>query len=748
MKRCPHCGKQIQENALGCPHCLRTIKASKDWYSMKMQGASSAEIFIYSDIGAPSFFNPDALGAKQFMEDLLALGPVTDLTIRINSYGGEIFDGTAIYYGLLDYKASKTVIIDGIAASQASVVAMVADPGKLKIRENAFLMVHEAGMCVCGTKRDFARYGKLLTEMEENAVRAYQRHATELSAEDIQGHINDESWFNAEDAKTYGYVDEIIEKTDIDEPATNTGKHIPINLKRICFNSFPNIPKTKPINKGDAIMHKCPHCGKEHAEKAAFCNACGKPMDQTAAHQREVDEARREAAANEQKRISEITSRCDKNGIAAEFRNKLVSTGVALDQAIVQILDEIERLKTLDPVPPPAIAVQKDEAEKFRMQATNSLSVALGTEKDPTVVAAVRKDPGPRDLHGLIRACLVKEGKTSRDDIDRMSPDNLAGHAIRMAGSMGSSDLPSILADTMNKEFKGGFEDAPTTFQEVCAETENPNFMTKSMTKLSGFSDIDKIPEGMSFQHGKFSDKKETIAVETFGKMLTLTRQLLINNDTSAIASFPRGMSSAMRFKMNRDFYDLLTYNSLVGPLTVEDGVAVFDDTAHGNLKATSGIPSVSSLGESDKKMMEQTLPKGTPDSATAYLNMVGSILLTGTANRMSVLQLLGSANDPAATDGKLVYNPYAGKIRPVFDAYLQAKLTAASKTYAWYMFAGPSMFRNWIVAYLSGNRTPTLRSEPSRVGEALGISYDIFFDYAFGIEDYRGVILNDGASA
>jgi hypothetical protein len=113
----------------------------------------------------------------------------------------------------------------------------------------------------------------------------------------------------------------------------------------------------------------------------------------------------------------------------------------------------------------------------------------------------------------------------------------------------------------------------------------------------------------------------------------------------------------------------------------------------------------------------------------------------------MTVMQLLGSANDPAATDGKLVYNPYQNVIRPIFDAYLQSKLTAASLTYAWYLFAGPSVFRNWIVAYLSGYRTPTLRSEPSRVGEALGMAYDIFFDYKFGFEDYRGVILNDGAS-
>jgi ATP-dependent protease ClpP protease subunit len=718
------------------------------WYLMKMLGKSSAEIFIYSDIGQPGFFNPDALGAKQFMSDLASLGKVDDLTVRINSYGGEIFDGTAIYYGLLDYKASKTVVIDGIAASQASVVAMAADPGKLKIRENAFLMIHEASMGVQGTKRDFARYGKLLAEMEENAIKAYQRHAKDLSKEELQELINDESWLNAKDAKTYGLVDEIIEKTDVDEPATNTGKQIPINLKRICFNSTSGLQK--PVTKGD-VMHKCPHCGKDVAEGLQFCGHCGKAMNAApvdparAAHEREVAEAKavatREASTAEQKRIIEISSRCDKFNLPVDFKNELIAKSVPVEEAIVKILDKIGEQSSVDP----DIRVQKDDSDKFRASAKNSIIVALGREKDKEVVADVRKNPGPRDLHSLTRACLAREGRLSRDQIDRLSNNDLAGHAIRMAG-MGTSDLPAILADTMNKEFMGGFEEAPSTFQEVCAETENPNFMTKTMSKLSGFSDIEEIPEGMNFKQGKFFDKKETIALSTFGKMLTLTRQLIINNDTSAISLFPRAMSTAMKRKMNMDFYDMLTYNTLVGPLATEDGVAVFDYTAHNNLKATSGVPSVSSIGAADQMLMEQKLPKPTEDAKQTYLQLAGTILLTGTANMMTVRQLLGSQNDPAATNGKLVYNPYYNAVRPVFDSYLQAKLTAASKTYGWYWFAGPQQYRNWLVAYLSGNRTPTLRNEPSRVGEALGISYDIFFDYAFGIEDYRGVILNDGA--
>lgn len=715
---------------------------SQKWYSMKMLAQSSAEISIYSDIGMWG------ITADQFKKDLEALGNVSEITLRINSYGGEVFDGNAIYNLLLEHPASKTVIIDGIAASMASVIAMVADPGKLKMPQNAFMMIHRASMGAIGNSKDFTRYAKLLDEIEVNAINAYKRHAKDLNDDEIMELIDKETWMNAQDAKTYGFIDEIVEEADANEPATNTGRSLPMNIKQV-FLKQTGLSR-KPINKG-VVMLKCKHCGKDIAEGLQFCGHCGKAVNEApvdpakAAHDREVAEAKTAAEMEgrkaEQKRITEITSRCDKHNLPLEFKASLINQNIPVDEAIVKILDKIGELAPATP----DLRVQKDDADKFRASAKNSIIVALGSEKDKEVVADVRKNPGPRDLHSLTRACLVREGRLSRDQIDRLSANDLAGHAIRMAG-MGSSDLPAILADTMNKEFLGGFEEAPSTFQEVCAETENPNFMTKTMSKLSGFSDIEEIPEGMNFKQGKFSDKKETIALSTFGKMLTLTRQLIINNDTSAISLFPRAMSTAMKRKMNIDFYDLLTYNTLVGPVTTEDGVAVFNYSSHNNLKSSSGVPSVSSIGVADQMLMEQKLPLATPDSTQTYLQLAGTILLTGTANMMTVRQLLGSQNDPAATDGKLVYNPYYNAVRPVFDSYLQAKLTAASKTYAWYWFAGPAQYRNWLVAYLSGNRTPTLRSEPSRVGEALGISYDIFFDYAFGIEDYRGVIHNDGA--
>ena len=89
--------------------------------------------------------------------------------------------------------------------------------------------------------------------------------------------------------------------------------------------------------------------------------------------------------------------------------------------------------------------------------------------------------------------------------------------------------------------------------------------------------------------------------------------------------------------------------------------------------------------------------------------------------------------------------NPYSGVVNVVADPYLQSLLTLASAGNSWYGFADKTMFPTATVMYLSGARSPSFRSEASGVGEAQGIAYEIFFDYDFLFQDYRGVVYNDG---
>ncbi|NLG16843.1 MAG: hypothetical protein GX556_05865 [Fibrobacter sp.] len=378
-----------------------------------------------------------------------------------------------------------------------------------------------------------------------------------------------------------------------------------------------------------------------------------------------------------------------------------------------------------------------DEQDKFRAHASRSLAVALRIEKDLAVIADVQKNPGPRNLHQLMAYCIRQMGR---------DPIGLSGHEL-YSMSIGSSDLPAVLENTINKAVSVGYNEAAPSFLAFTKEDETENFNPKKLIKMSNFSDIDDLPEGTPFKNKKLSDKYESIQVSTKGNVCTVTRQAMINDDTDSLSQIPRLMGAAVARRRNQDAYDLLTFNNLAGPLTNEDGKAVFH-ADHSNLIENSGTPSVSSIGAAERKLMEMPALKAEPGDSDSFMNLPARYLIAGAANKITINQLLFSGIDPNASISG-VFNPYsAGAIIPVVDAYLQAKLTAAGKANAFYIAADKEMLPSLTICYLSGSREPIVRQEPSRIGAAQGITFEIYSDWGYVFEDFRGIIFNDGATA
>ena len=121
---------------------------------------------IYDEIGA------FGIPAKAFLDELKALGPVAELTVRINSPGGSVFDGVAIYNALKRHDAAITVWIDGIAASIASMIAMAGD--EVVMPENAMLVLHDPSGLVAGTASDMRAMAEALDRMKAGMVAAYR----------------------------------------------------------------------------------------------------------------------------------------------------------------------------------------------------------------------------------------------------------------------------------------------------------------------------------------------------------------------------------------------------------------------------------------------------------------------------------------------------------------------------------------------------------------------------------------------
>jgi ATP-dependent Clp protease protease subunit len=171
----------------------------KRWYDFRAQ-ARGTEIVIYDEIGA------FGIPAKAFLDELKALGSVAELTVRVNSPGGSVFDGVAIYNALKRHDARVTVWIDGIAASIASVIAMAGD--EVVMPENAMLMLHDPSALVLGTATDMRAMAGALDKMKAGMVAAY-RDKSGRSDPEIEALMRDETWLSAQEAVAFGLADRV-----------------------------------------------------------------------------------------------------------------------------------------------------------------------------------------------------------------------------------------------------------------------------------------------------------------------------------------------------------------------------------------------------------------------------------------------------------------------------------------------------------------------------------------------------------
>lgn len=173
---------------------------------------SRGEIWLYDQIGA-SFWG-DGITAKTFQKELAALGKVTTICVRINSPGGDVFDGFAIFNQLKQHPASIEVDVDGVAASIASIIAMAADPGKLRMAKNALMMIHNPQGGAYGDETELTRVAALLKTVKGNLAETYIDR-TGAKRTDVEGWMDEETWFTAESAIERGFADAVTAESQV-----------------------------------------------------------------------------------------------------------------------------------------------------------------------------------------------------------------------------------------------------------------------------------------------------------------------------------------------------------------------------------------------------------------------------------------------------------------------------------------------------------------------------------------------------
>ena len=180
---------------------------------------------IYEDIG--SSFLTGGVSAKQVAADLKSLGKVRTIDLRINSNGGDVFDGIAIYNQFVQHPAVITTHIDGLAASIASIIAMAGS--KIRIAESGFLMIHEAWGMGVGGSNDLRALANLL-EVTTGTMADVLVARTGNSLSKIKEWMGAETWFTGRDAVAHGFADELAENMRVAahcDPERYKYRHVP-----------------------------------------------------------------------------------------------------------------------------------------------------------------------------------------------------------------------------------------------------------------------------------------------------------------------------------------------------------------------------------------------------------------------------------------------------------------------------------------------------------------------------------------
>ena len=184
------------------------------------------DIYVYGYIGKS--WDEEDKSAAQFAKDLKDANG-EDVTIHVNSGGGDAFDANTMAETLRGYSGGSTTIIEGIAASAASYFALTAD--RVFMSESALMMIHNPYSCVMGDADDMRHGADFLDKVKQTIVNQYVRK-TGRDEKDISALMDDETWFTAKDALEMGLVDELTQV----EPVENK-----IDLS--CVDKYKNAPK-------------------------------------------------------------------------------------------------------------------------------------------------------------------------------------------------------------------------------------------------------------------------------------------------------------------------------------------------------------------------------------------------------------------------------------------------------------------------------------------------------------------------
>lgn len=419
---------------------------------------------------------------------------------------------------------------------------------------------------------------------------------------------------------------------------------------------------------------------------------------------------------------AQIRALVARHNLGDDLADGLIGRGVSLSEAREAVLEALAaRSDQLGPISPGVNPGTRSDQMGAAMQAALLHRLKPDTHPEPQGAA---REFGGMTVPEMAAAWCRANGVSYTGGPARALETALGLRTRAAIGYHSTSDFPAILANVANLRIAAEYEAAASPLKRLSAERSFNDFREMTVARLSGSVEFEKTLESGEFQYGKLDDTGEKIALATYGKILALTRQALVNDAEGAFNRVTGILGRGAAETEAKLLVALLEQNAAAGP-ELSDGVGVFDAT-RGNT-GSAAVINATSLNAAVTSM------RRTKGIGGETLAITPAFLLVAPEKEMEA-RIAVAQTTPASTDD---VNAFAGTL----EVLVEPRLTDPLR---WWVVAQPGRPEAMIHGYLRGARGPVIET---RFGfEVDGVEVKGRIDFAAGFTDWRGWHTNPGA--
>lgn len=714
-------------------------------YQIKAK-ATRAELLIYGDIG-DSWYEEESNDAKSVVKAIDAnSGPID---VRINSFGGSVADGLAIFNALRRYSGEIVTHIDGVAYSIASLIAMGGD--EIRMASNSMLMIHAPWGITIGNAPEMREMADILDKHAEAMTASYLRDEGP-DAETVRGWLHDgaDHYFTAVEAVDLGLVDTVTDSQPVFEIAAalraGGGRYrLPAAYRRNQSEETAVMADNPTPAGGAPISPETDQLVASHSRTVKAATAKGikseadrrKAISSVFADFYDADPLNPVTALHDQ--CMEDTA-CQEIDARRRLMNMLAQRSE--DPIVVPEQYAIERTT---PAPPQASRhlggapqISRDQQDKRADGISVALQIKAGLERDRDVINRERSNEFlGMSLPNLMAHELRAAGRPVNGGPRDVANAYINAQPIMAAGpSHGTGHLTGILADVANKSAMMGWDQAEETWRIWTEEGRLNDYRAAQRANLALLDELDAMEEHQEFEYGDMADFKQSITGLHRGKKYSLTIQSIVNDDLGELTRAMNAWGNAASRTVGTSVFALLTATGSggFGQSMDEDSKVLFHaDHANYIASGSGGAPAEDTLNAGYVAMSIQT----DPNSVTVGIRpryIIHGATLASTVFRQVVSEKLITGEDATAPDQNWVRSL---GLMPVQEHRMDGLFSGL----AWILAAGR---RTVEVSGVAGPLEP--RVEQMSVGNIAGIDYKIEMPFGAAVLDYRGMYFNYGA--